>query len=511
MRTASPLSFIHMPKQAYIAIDLKSFYASVECIERGLDPLDTHLVVADKSRTEKTICLAVTPALKSYGVPGRPRLFEVIQKVKEVNAARRYKARRQEGCSHFQSVLQQHPDTALDFIIAPPRMAHYMEYSTRIYNVYTKYVSSEHIVVYSIDEVFIDATPYLSVYGCTAHELARRIIVDVLKSTGITATAGIGSNLYLAKVAMDIVAKHVAADADGVRIAELDEMGYRRTLWGHRPLTDFWRVGKGYAKKLEQHGLYTMGDVARQSVRNEELLYRLFGKNAELLIDHAWGWEPCTIEAIKAYKPGSKSIGSGQVLHEPYTAEKAKLVLREMADLLVLDLVQKALVTNQIVITVGYDIENLTDPQRRRQYKGPVTMDSYGRAVPKHSHGSQNLEHYTSSTKQILKAVTELANRVVNEHLLVRRLNITANQVIPESMVHEQEHAYTQLNLFTDYEEDARKKQEEEQRLQKERRMQHAVLNIRGKFGKNAILKGMNLEEGATTRDRNKQIGGHQA
>lgn len=506
-----PYSFSIMQEKAYIAIDLKSFYASVECIERGLDPLDTHLVVADESRTDKTICLAVTPTLKAHGIPGRPRLFEVRQKVKELNAARRYKARGLNGASHFHSELREHPQLELNFVIAPPRMAHYMEYSTRIYNVYTKYVSSEHIVVYSIDEVFIDATPYLGVYGCTAHELARRIILDVLKTTGITATAGIGTNLYLAKVAMDIMAKHVAADADGVRIAELDEMSYRHSLWNHRPLTDFWRVGKGYAKKLEQHGLYTMGDVARRSVQHEETLYRLFGKNAELLIDHAWGWEPCTLEAIKAYKPSSKSLGSGQVLHEPYTAEKAKLVLREMADLLALDLVEKALVTNRIVITIGYDIENLTDPHRRKQYKGPITIDSYGRAVPKHAHGTINLERYTSSTKLILKSVAELADKLIDNELLVRRLNITAAQVIAESAVQERQSNSTQLELFTDYKEETRIKKEEEQQLQKERRMQHALLNIREKFGKNAILKGMNLEEGATTRDRNGQIGGHKA
>lgn len=417
-----------MQPKSYIAIDLKSFYASVECIERGLDPLDTNLVVADESRTDKTICLAVTPALKSYGIPGRPRLFEVRQKVDEVNRERRYKARGLQGSSHF------HRDArlALDFIIAPPRMAYYMEYSTRIYNVYTKYVSAEHIIVYSIDEVFIDATPYLATYRCTAHELARLIIRDVLTTTSITATAGIGTNLYLAKVAMDIVAKHIPADAEGVRIAELDEMSYRRMLWNHRPLTDFWRVGKGYVRKLEQHGLYTMGDIARRSVQNEESLYRMFGKNAELLIDHAWGWEPCTVEAIKAYHPESKSLGSGQVLHEPYAPEKAKLVLREMADLLALDLVEKGLVTDQIVITVGYDIENLTDPVRRRQYRGAITTDAYGREIPAHSHGTHNLGRYTSSTKLILQAVTELADRLVDMNLLVRQLNIVANHVIPE-------------------------------------------------------------------------------
>lgn len=500
-----------MPNHTYIAIDLKSFYASVECIERGLDPLHTHLVVADESRTDKTICLAVTPALKSYGVPGRPRLFEVRQKVDEVNRERRFLAGKLTGGTHQHPELIQNPELALEFIIAPPRMAHYMEYSTRIYNVYTKYISPEHIVVYSIDEVFIDVTPYLGTYRCSAHELGRRIIRDVLQTTGITATAGIGTNLYLAKVAMDIVAKHIPADADGVRIAELNEMSYRRLLWTHRPLTDFWRVGKGYARKLAQHGLYTMGDIARRSVQNDESLYRMFGKNAELLIDHAWGWEPCTIQAIKAYKPGSQSLGSGQVLHEPYPPEKARLVLREMADLLVLDLVRKGLVTDQIVITVGYDIENLTDPAKRRQYRGPITTDAYGRQVPAPSHGSQNLGRYTSSTRLILKAVNELSHRLVDKQLLVRRLNIVANHIIPENATPRPENKAVQLDLFTDYEAEQAKQENEATELAKERNMQEALLNIRQKFGKNAILRGMNLEDGATTRERNKQIGGHQA
>ena len=500
-----------MPEKSYIAIDLKSFFASVECMERGLDPLDTHLVVADESRTDKTICLAVTPSLKSHGLPGRPRLFEVRQRVSEVNAGRRHRARGLRGSSHSHAELQQHPEMALDFIIAPPRMARYMDYSTRIYNIYTKYISPEHIVVYSIDEVFMDATPYLGTYGCTAHELAKRIIRDVLRSTGITATAGIGTNLYLAKVGMDIVAKHIPADADGVRIAELDEMSYRRLLWAHRPLTDFWRVGKGYVRKLEQHGLYTMGDIARRSLQNEDSLYRMFGKNAELLIDHAWGWEPCTMEAIKAYHPEARSLGSGQVLQEPYTAEKARLVLREMADLLVLELVEKGLVTDQIVITVGYDIENLTNPERRRQYKGPTTTDAYGREIPAHSHGSQNLGRYTSSTRLILQAVAELAERLVDEHLLVRRLNVVANHVLPEAEAPAPEEAEQQLDLFTDYAKEKHQQEEEAARLAKERQMQHALLRIRDKFGKNAILRGMNLEEGATTRSRNEQIGGHKA
>ena len=511
--TTLPPGCTGMPPSSYIAIDLKSFYASVECIERGLDPLNTHLVVADESRTDKTICLAVTPALKSYGVPGRPRLFEVRQKVREVNATRQYSARgrRLTGASHIHSELLSNPALALDFLIAPPRMAHYMEYSTRIYQVYTRYVSPEHIVVYSIDEVFMDATPYLTTYGCSAHELARRIIQDVLRTTGITATAGIGTNLYLAKVAMDIVAKHIPADADGVRIAELDEMSYRRQLWCHRPLTDFWRVGRGYTRKLEQHGLYTMGDIARRSLQNEETLYRLFGKNAELLIDHAWGWEPCTMADIKHYHPENHSLGSGQVLHEPYPPEKARLVLREMADLLALELVEKGLVTDQIVITVGYDIENLTDPVRRRQYRGPTTTDAYGREVPAHSHGSQNLGRFTSSTRLILQAVGALSEKLVNDNLLVRRLNVVANHVVPETEAPRPHEGDGQLDLFTDYEAEQARQEEEAARLARERKMQQALLRIRGKFGKNAILRGMNLEEGATARDRNSQIGGHKA
>ncbi len=502
-----------MPDKSYIAIDLKSFYASVECIERGLDPLDTHLVVADESRTDKTICLAVTPALKKYGIPGRPRLFEVRQKVSAANAERRLSApqHRFAGRSHIHSELRQNSALELNFLIAPPRMAHYMEYSTRIYNIYTKYISPEHIIVYSIDEVFMDVTPYLSTYHCTSHELARRIILDVLNSTGITATAGVGTNLYLAKVAMDIVAKRIPADADGVRIAELDEMSYRQQLWGHRPLTDFWRVGRGYAAKLEANGLYTMGDIARRSLTHEDTFYRLFGKNAELLIDHAWGWEPCTIADIKAYHPESKSLGSGQVLHCAYSPEKASLVLREMADLLVLELVAKSLVTDRITITIGYDIENLTDPERRRRYKGATTIDTYGREIPEHSHGTLRLERHTSSTKLILQTVHELTEQLLNPHLLVRRLNVVAGNILTEQEAASQPQEAVQRELFTDYEAEQRRREEEQRSLKRERRMQKALLNIRGKFGKNAILRGMNLEEGATARDRNNQIGGHRA
>ena len=503
-----------MKEKVYIAIDLKSFFASQECVSRGLDPLTTNLVVADSSRTEKTICLAVTPSLKSYGISGRARLFEVVQKVREVNAVRRERApgRKFTGSSFHDPDLKRDPTLALDYIVAPPRMGDYMACSTKVYHVYLKYVAPEDIHVYSIDEVFIDATPYLRTYGLSPQELARKIIRDVLDTTGITATAGIGTNLYLAKVALDIVAKHVEPDAQGVRIASLDEMSYRRLLWDHKPLTDFWRVGRGYARKLEKHGLHTMGDVARCSLggagefHNEALLYKLFGVNAELLIDHAWGWEPCTISDIKAYKPESNSVGSGQVLHCAYTAEKAKLIVREMTDLLVLDLVDKGLVTDQMVLTVGYDIENLTDPKRRIAYRGEVTTDPYGRKIPKHAHGTANLGRRTSSTRLITEAVMELFDRIVDGNLLVRRVNLVANHVLPETAV-QQELACDQLNLFSD----AADKEAEDALLEREKRRQQAVLSIRKKYGKNAILKGMNYEEGATTRERNAQIGGHKA
>ena len=502
-----------MKQRTYIAIDLKSFYASVECRERGLDPMDTNLVVADESRTDKTICLAVTPSLKSYGISGRGRLFEVKQRVREANTGRRHDApgHTLEGKSCSFSELQANPKLEIDFLIAPPRMAYYMEYSTRIYQVYMKYVAPEDIVVYSIDEVFMDVTNYLTAYKLTARELARKIILDVIETTGITATAGIGTNLFLCKVAMDIVAKHIPADKNGVRIAELDEMTYRRTMWSHQPLTDFWRVGRGYAKKLEENGMFTMGDVARMSEVNEDLLYKLFGKNAELLIDHAWGWEPTTIAAIKAYKPSSNSLGSGQVLHCPYEAEKAKLVLREMADMLSLDLVEKGLVTDQLVVTIGYDIENLTDPQRRKKYHGDIVKDHYGRQIPKHAHGTINLEGYTSSTKKIVGAAAELYDRIADENLLVRRLNIVANHVLPESAAPKKNEGFQQLDLFTDYAALQAEQEQERAALDREKKMQQAMLTIKKKFGKNAILKGMNLEEGATAKDRNKQIGGHKA
>lgn len=499
-------------KKQYIAIDLKSFYASVECLQRGLDPMTTNLVVADPSRTEKTICLAVTPSLKSYGIPGRIRLFELIQRLLQVNARRRSVAPGQalSGSSWDHTVLQKDTALAVDYIIAPPQMSLYMQTSTAIYHTYLKYVAPEDIHVYSVDEVFIDATPYLKLYGLTASELAQRIMLDVLHTYGITATAGIGSNLYLCKVAMDIMAKRSLPDANGVRIAELDETRYRRELWSHRPLTDFWRVGRGYAKKLEAHGIYTMGDIARQSLTDEGLLYKLFGVNAELLIDHAWGWEPCTIGDIKAYKPESNSISSGQVLCSPYSWEKAKLVTQEMADLLVLDLVDKGLVTDQIVLTIGYDIENLTDPKRQQAYRGEVATDHYGRQVPKHARGTVGLGKYTSSTKQILEEVSGLFDRIVDKQLLIRRVTIAANHVMYErtlASVQESE----QLDLFTDYEALERQRALEAAALAREKQRQKAMLTIKKRFGKNAVLKGMNLEEGATAKNRNEQLGGHKA
>lgn len=502
-----------MKQHTYIAIDLKSFYASVECRDRGLDPLDTNLVVADESRTDKTICLAVTPTLKSFGISGRARLFEVKQRVQEVNADRKRNLRGREfaGSSHFYSELSKDPSLALDFIIAPPRMAYYMEYSTRIYEIYMKYVAPEDIIVYSIDEVFMDVTDYLQTYRMSPRDLAMKMILEVLETTGITATAGIGTNLYLCKVAMDVMAKHIPSDENGVRIAFLDEMTYRRELWSHRPITDFWRVGRGYAKKLETYGIYTMGDVARCSEQNEELLYRLFGKNAELLIDHAWGWEPCTVEAVKAYRPESSSLGSGQVLQCPYDAEKAKLVVREMADALSLDLVEKRLVTDQIVITVGYDIENLTDPERRKKYRGEVVTDRYGRQIPKHAHGTENLESFTSSTQKMVEAASVLYDRIVDKNLLIRRMNITANNIVEEKAAQQKNKSYQQLDLFTDYAAEEEQEKQEALRLDRERKLQEATITIKKKFGKNAILKGMSLQEGATAKNRNEQIGGHKA
>ncbi len=502
-----------MKERIYIAIDLKSFYASVECRERGLDPLNTNLVVADESRTDKTICLAVTPTLKSYGIPGRARLFEVRQRVREVNIERQahLHGRPFSGKSVLGTELTADPSLALDFLIAPPRMAHYMEYSTRIYSIYMKYVAPEDVVVYSIDEVFIDVTDYLHTYDLTPHDLAMKMVLDVLHTTGITATAGIGTNLYLCKVAMDVKAKHIPADENGVRIAYLDEMTYRRELWDHKPITDFWRVGRGYAKRLAANGMFTMGDVAQCSVYHEDLLYRLFGKNAQLLIDHAWGWEPCTIEAIKAYRPENNSLSAGQVLQCPYEADKARLVLREMADGLSLDLVDKRLVTDQIVVTIGYDIENLTDPVRRKAYKGEIVTDHYGRQIPKHAHGTENLGRFSSSTHQIMDAAATLFDRIVNPALLIRRMNITANHVMDESAAPAKEPEYEQLDLFTDYAAKEESDKEEAARNAKERKMQEAAIVLKKKYGKNAILRGMNLQEGATAMSRNAQIGGHKA
>lgn len=507
-----------MGNKVYLAIDLKSYYASVECIQRGLDPMTTNLVVADESRTEKTICLAVSPSLKARGISGRPRLFEVVEKIREINANRHNQAPGGTftGASYDDDELNQSPELAVDYIVAPPRMAYYIQQSACIYEIYMKYVSPEDIHVYSIDEVFMDITGYLKTYHLSARELARKIILDVLKTTGITATAGIGSNLYLCKVAMDIWAKHIPADEYGVRIAEMDEIGYRRQLWEHQPITDFWRVGRGYAKKLAEYGMHTMGDVARCSIGspsdlyNEDLLYKLFGINAELLIDHAWGWEPCTIADIKSYKPESNSVGSGQVLHCPYPSDKAKLVTSEMADMLSLDLVDKGLVTNQLVLTVGYDMENLKDAGLRAAYKGEIKTDHYGRTIPKHAHGTFNLGQYTSSTRKIIESVSALYDRIVDRGLLVRRINLVANNVIAESEV-PMKKCYEQMDLFTDYAKEGEQKAEESIEQEKEKKLQQALLKIKKKYGKNAVLKGMSLEEGATAKERNSQIGGHRA
>lgn len=507
-----------MGDRTYLAIDLKSFYASVECVERSLNPMTTNLVVADRNRTEKTICLAVSPSLKAYGIPGRARLFEVVQKVKEANALRLCRAPNHtfSGSSYHDTMLKECPELAIDYVVAPPRMALYMEYSSRIYQVYLKHIAPEDIHVYSIDEIFIDATNYLKTYSLSPQELARRIILDVLETTGITATAGIGPNLYLCKVAMDIEAKHIPPDEKGVRIAQLDEQSYRRALWQHRPLTDFWRIGRGYAKKLEEHGLYTMGDIARCSLGrpddfyNEDLLYRLFGVNAELLIDHAWGWEPCTIADIKAFQPSSNSVGSGQVLLSPYPFDRARLVAREMMDLLTLELVDHGLVTNQLTLTVGYDIENLIDPIQKSRYQGAITTDRYGRSVPKHAHGTANLNRYTSSTKVLLEELSQLFDKIVNPELWVRRIHITANHVVFEHTL-SAESPCEQLNLFTDYHALQESQRQEEADLLREKHMQEAILSIKKRFGKNSILKGMNILEGATAKDRNRQIGGHRA
>ncbi len=500
-------------EKTYIAIDLKSFYASVECRELGRDPLTTHLVVADQSRTEKTICLAVSPSLKAYGISGRARLFEVVQAVKKINGQRLRLApgRSFTGTSDSAPDLAVDPSLKLDYIVAVPRMALYMEYSTRIYNIYLKYIAPEDIHVYSIDEVLIDVTAYLNTYRMSAHQLAMKMIRDVLAETGITATAGIGPNLYLAKIAMDIGAKHVEPDEDGVRIAFLDEMTYRRQLWNHRPITDFWRVGKGYAGKLADHGMFTMGDVARCSVENEDLLFDLFGVNAELLIDHAWGWEPCTMDLIKSYQPENSSICSGQVLQSPYDYIKARNVVHEMAEAAALDLVSKAMVTDQVVLTVGYDRESLNDPAIRKKYRNRIKKDWYGRSIPQHAHGTANLDRPGSSGARISDEALALYDRIVDPDLLIRRLTLTLNHILPEETGKKQEPVYEQLDLFTDYEALERKRRKDRADEEKERRLQEAMLSIKGKYGKNAILKGSNFREGATGRERNEQVGGHKA
>ncbi len=493
-------------QRQYIAIDLKSFYASVECIERQLNPLDACLVVADESRTAKTICLAVSPALKAYGLPGRPRLFEVVRRVSEVNRGRGGAGRSISGRE-----LAARTDLAVDYIVASPRMQLYVDYSTRIYDIYLRHIAPEDIHVYSIDEVFIDATAYLSTYRLSAHDLAMRIIRDVLEETGITATAGIGTNMYLCKVAMDIVAKKMLPDKDGVRIAELDEMSYRRQLWTHTPLTDFWRLGRGIARRLEGAGLHTMGDVARASLVNEEWFYDQFGVNAELLIDHAWGWEPVTMDLVKAYRPETHSMSSGQVLSCAYTYRQARTVVQEMADNIALELVEKKLVTDQIVLTVGYDVECMTRPDIRSRYSGKISTDFYGRQVPVHAHGTSNFNRHTSSSRLIIGRVAELFDRIVNPVLLIRRLTLSVNRLLPEDKALRRAPGAVQLDLFTDYEELARQQQAAHEELLRERRRQEAVIRLRRQFGRNVILKGLNYADGATQRERNRQIGGHKA
>ena len=499
--------------RTYIAIDLKSFFASVECVERGLNPLTTNLLVADVSRTEKTICLAVSPSLKAYGIGGRARLFEAIQRLREVNRERRMAAptHRLMGKSWKDEELKAHPDWEVDYIAAPPQMAKYIQYSKRIYEIYLKYIAPEDIHIYSIDEVFIDLTDYLATYRTTAHQLTIKMIHDVLKETGITATAGIGTNLYLSKIAMDIVAKHIPADKDGVRIAELDEMSYRQKLWDYKPITKFWRIGKGTAERLAQYGMFTMGDIALCSVEREELLYRLFGVNAELLIDHAWGWEPCTLDYIKAYKPETNSLSRGQVLQCAYDFQKARVVVMEMADAMSLSLISRRLVTDQLVLHIGYDIESLTNPDIRAKYHGEITNDYYGRPTPKPVHGTANIGRHASSYSQIADTLMPLYDRMVDRNLLIRRINLTANNVIPEEKADKESSEPEQLDLFTDYEAVQKQKKEEKASQAKERRMQEALLKIKKMFGKNSVLRGTSFEEGATARERNQQIGGHKA
>lgn len=492
-----------MSSKTYLCIDLKSFYASVECLERNLDPLTTNLVVADLNRTNKTICLAISPSLKKYGLPGRARLFEVEKKIKEINKLRQ-KNKPLLGKSYDINELNNNQSLAVDYIIAPPRMSYYMKYSTMIYNIYLKYLSSEDIFSYSIDEIFCDVTNYLNYYHCTALELATKMIHDVFDTCGITATAGIGTNLYLCKIAMDIVAKHCEPNEKGVRIAELDEMSYRRLLWDHQPLTDFWRVGKGYAERLKKNNLYTMGDIARCSIQNEDLLYKLFGINAELLIDHAWGYEPCTVASVKKFKPSASSLGTSQVLPYPYDYQKAELVIREMADDLALSLVKKNLKTKQLVLTIGYDIENLINQEQRKRYQGEIVIDRYGRKIPKPSHGTINLKNNTLSSSKIVTSAVELYNRLINHDLLIRRLNLTATHLINKNEIKDNSQ-YEQISLFSsdNFEENDSVKEREDERLQK------IILNIKEKYGKNALLKGINLEDGSTAQERNKLIGGH--
>lgn len=507
-----------MSQKRYIAIDLKSFYASVECRERGLDPMQTNLVVADESRTTKTICLAVSPSLKAFGIPGRARLFEVVKRVEEVNVQRRVKNGGKDfsGKSYTASELEANTGLELTYIAAPPRMALYMSCSTKIYDIYLRYVAPEDIHVYSVDEVFIDVTSYLNIYHMSARELASKMMETVFQETGITATAGVGTNLYLAKIAMDIMAKHMEPETHGARIAELDEMSYRRLLWNHRPISDFWRVGKGVSKKLAENGMYTMGDVARCSVGgiqdfyNEDLLYRLFGVNAELLIDHAWGWEPCTIEYIKAYKPQTNSISSGQVLTCPYTADKARVIVQEMTDALAIDLMDKDVVTDQIVLTIGYDVENLTDAKRNAAYKGEVVTDRYGRKIPKHAHGTINLERKTSVAGVLMKAALDLYDRIIDEKLLIRRITVVANRVVEAESQKEQE-TYEQMSLFGNFGMGLSSSEKKTVDEEKEKKLQQAVLDIKKRYGKNAVLRGTSYQEGATARSRNSQIGGHKA
>ena len=492
-------------QKIYISIDLKSFYASVECQERGLNPLTTNLVVADISRTEKTVCLAVSPSLKQYGISGRARLYEVVQKVKEINAKRKYNAPNHIfTCSSYDDIaLKNNKDLELSYIIAPPRMKYYMEYSTKIVNIYLKWFSKEDMFIYSIDEVFIDVTNYLDTYKMSPRELATKVIQNVLEETGITATCGIGTNMYLCKVAMDIVAKHTNADKNGVRIAGLDEMTYRKYLWNHRPLTDFWRVGKGISQKLEQYGMFTMGDIALKSIKDEELLYKLFGINAELIIDHAWGYEPATVESVKAYRPSTNSISSGQVLHCPYNYENTKLIVKEMAEQLSLDLVRKNLITSKLVLDIGYDVSNISN--LNNAYNGKTKLDRYGRKVPEHAHGTINIDHKTSSTKIITNKFIEIFENIINKNLLTRRITVTAQDVENEDN-YKGRLAYEQMNMFINY--SILEKQREKEI--KEKSLQKAVLSIKSRYGKNAVLKGMNFVEGGTTISRNSQIGGHQ-